>query len=107
MSVRIFLSESIFCLFPFIYLFSFCSLPVKLNLFQELFDYIASELAKFVASEDEGVRPPPGRQRELGFTFSFPVRQTSISSGTLIKWTKGFSIDDTVGSASLFPSYLI
>ncbi|CAA6657793.1 unnamed protein product [Spirodela intermedia] len=63
----------------------------------DLFDYIASELAKFVASEDEGVRPPAGRQRELGFTFSFPVRQTSISSGTLIKWTKGFSIDDTVG----------
>ncbi|CAA7393914.1 unnamed protein product [Spirodela intermedia] len=63
----------------------------------DLFDYIASELAKFVASEDEGDRPPAGRQRELGFTFSFPVRQTSISSGTLIKWTKGFSIDDTVG----------
>ncbi|XP_078430611.1 hexokinase-1-like [Wolffia australiana] len=63
----------------------------------ELFDYIASELAKFVATEDEDLRPPPGRQRELGFTFSFPVRQTSISSGTLIKWTKGFSIEDTVG----------
>ncbi|EOY30639.1 Hexokinase 1 isoform 1 [Theobroma cacao] len=62
-----------------------------------LFDYIASALAKFVATESEGLHVSPGRQRELGFTFSFPVRQTSISSGTLIKWTKGFSIDDTVG----------
>ncbi|XP_021277695.1 hexokinase-1-like [Herrania umbratica] len=62
-----------------------------------LFDYIASALAKFVATESEGLHVSPGRQRELGFTFSFPVQQTSISSGTLIKWTKGFSIDDTVG----------
>ncbi|KAK1286693.1 Hexokinase-2 [Acorus calamus] len=63
----------------------------------ELFDFIAAELAKFVATEGEGFHLSHGRQRELGFTFSFPVRQTSISSGTLIKWTKGFSIDDTVG----------
>ncbi|XVE98081.1 hypothetical protein REPUB_Repub03eG0074700 [Reevesia pubescens] len=62
-----------------------------------LFDFIASALAKFVATESEDLHVSPGRQRELGFTFSFPVRQTSISSGTLIKWTKGFSIDDTVG----------
>ncbi|KAJ4836461.1 hexokinase A [Turnera subulata] len=62
-----------------------------------LFDYIAAALAKFVATEGEGLHSTPGRQRELGFTFSFPVRQTSIASGTLIKWTKGFSIEDTVG----------
>ncbi|KAM2419921.1 hypothetical protein EV1_026163 [Malus domestica] len=61
-----------------------------------LFDFIAETLAKFVATEGEGLPPAPGRQRELGFTFSFPVRQTSIASGTLIKWTKGFSIEDAV-----------
>uniref|UniRef100_A0A6N2KRG9 Phosphotransferase n=1 Tax=Salix viminalis TaxID=40686 RepID=A0A6N2KRG9_SALVM len=61
-----------------------------------LFDYSYS-VANFVATEGEGLHPSPGKQRELGFTFSFPVRQTSISSGNLIKWTKGFSIDDTVG----------
>uniref|UniRef100_M1BDB6 Phosphotransferase n=1 Tax=Solanum tuberosum TaxID=4113 RepID=M1BDB6_SOLTU len=64
---------------------------------EALFDYIAAELAKFVAEEGEEFHPPPGRQRELGFTFSFPIMQTSINSGTLIRWTKGFSIDDTVG----------
>ncbi|WOL14620.1 hexokinase-2 [Canna indica] len=63
----------------------------------ELFDFIASALAKFVASEGEDFHLPVGRQRELGFTFSFPVRQTSIASGTLIKWTKGFNIESTVG----------
>ncbi|XP_062148376.1 hexokinase-1-like [Alnus glutinosa] len=64
---------------------------------EALFDYIAAALAKFVATEGEGLHPASGRQRELGFTFSFPVRQLSISSGNLIKWTKGFNIEDTVG----------
>ncbi|KFK40349.1 hypothetical protein AALP_AA3G362600 [Arabis alpina] len=63
----------------------------------ELFDFIAEALAKFIATEGEDFHLPEGRQRELGFTFSFPVKQTSLSSGTLIKWTKGFSIEDTVG----------
>ncbi|KAF8783631.1 hypothetical protein HU200_000448 [Digitaria exilis] len=63
----------------------------------ELFDFIAAALAKFVDTEGEDFHLPEGRQRELGFTFSFPVNQTSISSGTLIKWTKGFSINGTVG----------
>ena len=63
---------------------------------QELFDFIVDVLAKFVATEGEDFHLPPGRQRELGFTFSFPVKQLSLSSGTLINWTKGFSIDDTV-----------
>ncbi|XP_057977435.1 hexokinase-1-like [Malania oleifera] len=62
-----------------------------------LFNYIAAELAKFVREEGQDFHLPLGRQRELGFTFSFPVMQTSIASGTLIKWTKGFSIDDAVG----------
>ncbi|KAL9268704.1 Hexokinase-1-like protein [Drosera capensis] len=63
----------------------------------ELFGYIAMELAKFVAQEGEGFHLPANRERELGFTFSFPVMQTSINSGTLIKWTKGFSISDAIG----------
>ncbi|CAN4086881.1 unnamed protein product [Withania somnifera] len=62
-----------------------------------LFDYIAAELARFVAEEEEKFHQPLGKQRELGFTFSFPVMQTSINSGTIMRWTKGFSIDDAVG----------
>ncbi|CAN8257595.1 unnamed protein product [Cochlearia groenlandica] len=63
----------------------------------ELFNFIAEALAKFVATEGEDFHLQAGRQRELGFTFSFPVKQTSLSAGTLIEWTKGFSIEDTVG----------
>ncbi|KAL8466021.1 hypothetical protein ACS0TY_035220 [Phlomoides rotata] len=63
----------------------------------ELFDYIAEKLASFIAEEDQSFFPPADRQRELGFTFSFPVMQTSINSGNIIRWTKGFSIDDAVG----------
>uniref|UniRef100_A0A2N9IHT2 Phosphotransferase n=1 Tax=Fagus sylvatica TaxID=28930 RepID=A0A2N9IHT2_FAGSY len=43
---------------------------------EALFDFIAEALAKFVATEGEGFHPAPGRQRELGFTFSFPVNDT-------------------------------
>ncbi|KAK6941453.1 Hexokinase, C-terminal [Dillenia turbinata] len=64
---------------------------------EALFGFIASALAKFVATEDPALNLAPGRQRELGFTFSFPVRQLSIASGALIKWTKGFLIEDAVG----------
>ncbi|KAJ9537543.1 hypothetical protein OSB04_030276 [Centaurea solstitialis] len=64
---------------------------------QALFDYIAAALAKFVADEGDKFHLPSGRQRELGFTFSFPVMQLSVASGALMRWTKGFSIDDMVG----------
>ncbi|GAB2292406.1 hexokinase A [Dionaea muscipula] len=64
---------------------------------EQLFDFIAEAVAKFVATEGEDHRPEPDRKRELGFTFSFPVKQTSLTSGNLIRWTKGFSIEDTVG----------
>ncbi|KAJ3673274.1 hypothetical protein LUZ60_006648 [Juncus effusus] len=63
----------------------------------ELFDFIAAALARFVSSESEDFKLPEGRKRELGFTFSFPVKQLSLSSGTLIKWTKGFCIEEAVG----------
>ena len=34
---------------------------------------------------------------DLGFTFSFPVRQLGVKNGTLIRWTKGFDLPDAVG----------
>ena len=33
---------------------------------------------------------------QMGFTFSFPVNQNSINSGTLVRWTKGFDIPDAI-----------
>ncbi|XP_006658518.3 hexokinase-1-like [Oryza brachyantha] len=66
---------------------------------ERLFGFIASALAEFVAEEEGGLGSGAGGgcRRELGFTFSFPVHQTSIASGTLIRWTKAFAVDDAVG----------
>ncbi|XP_066364147.1 hexokinase-10-like isoform X2 [Miscanthus floridulus] len=61
---------------------------------EDLFNLIALALKNFIEREggdDEG--------RALGFTFSFPVRQVSISSGSLIRWTKEFSIEEAVNNA--------
>lgn len=33
----------------------------------------------------------------LGFTFSFPIKQTAVASGTLICWTKGFKTKGVIG----------
>lgn len=63
---------------------------------QDLLDFVASSLKDFIEKEGNGLEQPSPRRRELGFTFSFPVKQTSVSSGILIKWTKGFAIEDMV-----------
>lgn len=52
-----------------------------------------------MATESADLQPPRGRKRELGFTFSFPIDQKAINAGTLIRWTKGFNIPETVGCA--------
>ncbi|KAI3822490.1 hypothetical protein L1987_10080 [Smallanthus sonchifolius] len=63
---------------------------------EEFFDFIALSLKEFVERKGNNLQPSQVRGKDLGFTFSFPVKQTSVSSGTLIKWTKGFAIDDMV-----------
>ncbi|KAL7199350.1 hypothetical protein ACSBR2_021605 [Camellia fascicularis] len=70
---------------------------LKTSTGEELFDLIASSLKEFIEKK-EGVHELSAvKRRELGFTFSFPVKQMSVSSGILIKWTKGFAIEDMVG----------
>lgn len=63
---------------------------------EDLFDFIAMTLKQFIEQEDDPEQKPD-EKKELGFTFSFPVRQISVSSGILIKWTKEFSVEDAVG----------
>ena len=57
----------------------------------KLFGYIAECLAKF--SSEHKV----GNLCSVGFTFSFPIDQKSLTSGNLIKWTKGYSADGVEG----------
>ncbi|GLT82145.1 hypothetical protein SLE2022_005550 [Rubroshorea leprosula] len=63
---------------------------------EDLFDFIASSLLQFIERKENGSEQSQ-QTRELGFTFSFPMKQTSVSSGILIKWTKGFAIENMVG----------
>jgi len=51
----------------------------------QLFDHIVSCIAEFL--EDLGLQHD---QFTLGFTFSFPCIQDSLSSARLVRWTKGF-----------------
>lgn len=79
---------------------------------KELFSFLAQQIAKFLQTHHEEhyhstvrrrttVSEPSGFKDEeifnLGFTFSFPVHQVGINKGTLIRWTKGFDIQDAVG----------
>lgn len=73
---------------------------------QDLFDFIAMTLKEFVSREEDDFDQKPDRSRELGFSFSFPVRQLSVSSGVLIKWTKGFAVGDAVSETFCFPDKL-
>lgn len=57
-----------------------------------LFDYLAKCLCDFVAENDLVAVPLP-----LGFTFSFPMQQHSLSSATLVAWAKSFNLPSIIG----------
>lgn len=59
---------------------------------EELFDHIVQCIADFL--DYMGLKGAP---LPLGFTFSFPCRQTSIDKGALVEWTKGFKATDCEG----------
>lgn len=58
---------------------------------EDLFDFIVQTMADFLKEFKIDCKLP------LGFTFSFPVAQTSITAGTLKQWTKDFDADGAVG----------
>jgi hexokinase len=58
---------------------------------ETLFGALARSIKSFAAGLGGGVARP------LGFTFSFPIRQTSIDKGELIVWTKGWSASGVEG----------
>ncbi len=79
---------------------------------KELFAFLAKQIETFLRTHHseqfaatvrrrQTVSTPEGFRDEnifrLGFTFSFPVHQTGINSGTLMRWTKGFDIPDAIG----------
>lgn len=74
---------------------------------RELFVFLARQIEAFLRIHHSEHFEAHLRRREegtadkevfdLGFTFSFPVRQLGINKGTLIRWTKGYHIPDAVG----------
>jgi hexokinase len=62
----------------------------------DLFNFFADSIRRFL--DDIGiVVNPNGPPKPLGFTFSFPVKQTSIDEGFLIQWNKGFTVTGVCG----------
>ena len=58
-----------------------------------LFDFITDCILSFFKENDIGTR----QMYDLAFTFSFPVEQSSIASGKLMGWTKGFTAGGVEG----------
>jgi len=56
---------------------------------KELFDVVAEKVKELGLDE--------GRDYSLGFTFSYPTELTSVNSGKLIKWVKGWDVSGVVG----------
>ncbi|OLL24806.1 Glucokinase, partial [Neolecta irregularis DAH-3] len=61
----------------------------------DLFGFIAEQVGIFIKEYHEGAKT--GKSFNMGFTFSFPVEQTAIDRGTLIRWTKGFEVKEAIG----------
>ncbi|XP_030067981.1 hexokinase-3 isoform X1 [Microcaecilia unicolor] len=58
----------------------------------QLFDHIVDCIMDF--QQKQGLL---GKHLPLGFTFSFPCKQTSLDQGILIHWTKGFKASGCEG----------
>uniref|UniRef100_A0A8C2VUA0 Phosphotransferase n=1 Tax=Chinchilla lanigera TaxID=34839 RepID=A0A8C2VUA0_CHILA len=58
-----------------------------------LFDHVAECLGDFMDK-----RNIKGKNLPVGFTFSFPCRQSKIDEAVLITWTKRFKASGVEGS---------
>ncbi|KAF6024257.1 hypothetical protein EB796_017444 [Bugula neritina] len=66
--------------------------PILTGTGVSLFDYLADSIAKLLHTENiKSATPIP-----LGFTFSFPMIQSSLRNALLLTWTKKFKCTDTV-----------
>jgi hexokinase len=69
----------------------------------ELFAFLAKQIELFLKThhnekfEAHLRRSSLQQYFDLGFTFSFPVNQLGINKGKLMRWTKGFDIDEAIG----------
>nr|CAD1841431.1 unnamed protein product [Ananas comosus var. bracteatus] len=64
---------------------------------EELYNFIAAELVKFISTGNANMGPHDGMPGEIGVTFSFPVVQDLELDYFSVEWTIGFSIKETEG----------
>lgn len=57
-----------------------------------LFDFVAGRIKHYLEECWEGERPT-----QLGFTFSYPVRQEGLAHGVLLQWSKALNCHDVIG----------
>lgn len=75
-----------------------CIIPKNLTMAskaKDLFAFVAAEVKGFLEDHHPN-RLRSSQKLSLGFCFSFPVQQTSVNSGLLMHWVKGFDIPDAV-----------
>ncbi|KAF2666447.1 hypothetical protein BT63DRAFT_458804 [Microthyrium microscopicum] len=82
---------------------------MKAQTAKELFAFLAKQIEAFlkehhgehyechIEKKQKGEQASEEEIFNMGFTFSFPVRQVGINKGYLIRWTKGFDIADAIG----------
>lgn len=58
-----------------------------------IFDFIAKNILSFLEHPEIEAELP----LKLGFTFSFPVSQESLSHGKILRWTKEIECKDVIG----------
>lgn len=65
----------------------------------ELFTFITDQIEILLRTHSPGslARLDDVEVLSLGLTFSFPVYQSAINSGILLRWTKGFNIPSVIG----------
>ncbi len=59
---------------------------------KDFFGFIAKSIKDFMTGIDVK------KIESMGFTFSFPIEQTSLASGRLLRWTKGFDVKEVLGN---------
>ncbi|OJD10856.1 hypothetical protein ACJ73_09675 [Blastomyces percursus] len=78
-------------------LFAFLALQVEEFLKTHLSDHFAAHVEKKRQTGQVTDAYAEEHIFDMGFTFSFPVDQHGINKGCLIRWTKGFDIDEVIG----------
>lgn len=61
---------------------------IKTGTAEMMFGFIAEGIQAFIKEHDTDL----SKRVPMGFTFSFPIKQDCLKTGTLVHWNKGFEV---------------